>query len=461
MKFKLADKPPPPSGLAAGEKRRLAILIAGFVVVAGALLTTLYKAGTPGERAAPQPVLDETRVSEPLLAVPELDLARLEREIADSDPADHVVLESAAADLVLDAARRYTPRHYTELAAPELDAERSAALCADAPAARGKPFTARGRIVGLRPRAGAAHEDQFLGRLELEDGSAVHFLVLAVPEGANEIGGFVRVDGLFLKVYSTEDELAPGTWQPGPLLVGARAERSFPSFGTVTQLDLSLFDDLEDADLSAQPPRIVPETQAEPFWHVMAFARDLPPDALDWSQAPTLDQRLIDELLADPVPHRGMPVRIPISRLQDGRVRLAGENPARMTRTMQGWIGNNTWKSVIQFRTPVLRPDLRIADLVYGRGFFLHLFSYESSQRGLRVAPVFVLQSLEQHVPESSPALLQISLFVAGVALFLGILFVVLARRDKRQASAFHDELVRRRRQRRTRGKDGLGTAAR
>lgn len=459
MKFQLPSAPPS-GGLAAGEKRRMAFLVGGFVVVLGILLSTLQKT-RGGQREAPRPVVDESTVPEPLLAVPELDLARLESLVHDADPADHVVLESEAADLVLAAARRYTARHYAELAAPELAAEGIAALAAAPTAARGKPFTARGRIVGLRPRAGAVHEDQFLGRLELEDGSTVHFLVLSVPEHAAEVGGFVRVDGLFLKLYSTEDELSPGTWQSGPLLVGARAERSYPSLGKVTELDLGAFDEVVDADLGADPPRIVPDTPAEPFWYLMAYARDLPEGAIDWSRAPTLDQRLLDQLLENPSEFRALPVILPISRLQDGRVRVAGENPARMPRYMQGWIGNNTWKSAIQFRTPVLRPELVVTDLVHGRGFFLHDFSYESSERGLRVAPVFVLQTLEHLVPETSTALAGIAWFMAGLGAFLASLFVILARRDKRRSAEFEQELVRRRRARRERSKGDLGPAAR
>lgn len=468
MKLQLGPPPKdprPPAGMAPGDRRRLAFLIAGFVVTAGALISTLYQANKQGAAPARVPVADESATNEPALEVPELDRARLATLVRDAEPVQQVALEGEAADLVLDAARRYTPRHYAELAAPELDQATCERLRADPGAARGQAFTARGRIVALRPRTGAAHEPQFLGRLELEDGASVHFLVLSVPEGAAEIGGFVRVDGLFLKLYSSEDADEPGTWITGPLLVGARAERSYPSLGKVTQLDLSAFDDLEDADLAPDPgsePRLVPETPAEPLWQLMAFARDLPEGAIDWAKAPVLDQRLIDRLLEEPAGLRAMPVRIPISRLQDGRVCLAGENPARMTRIMQGWIGNTTWKSVIQFRTPDLHPEFLIGDLVYGRGFFLHDFSYQSSERGLRVAPVFVLQSIARHVPEPSKVLTRIPWAIAGLGLVLLTAFVVLTRRDRKRSGEFYGELVRRRRQRRARKDDkgNVGTAA-
>jgi hypothetical protein len=444
------------------EKRRLALMIAGFVVVSGVMVTTLFQARkSGGTRREVQPVPDESVVAEPRLAVPELDVARLAALVSDADPSDRVVLESEAADLVLAAARRYAPRHYAELAAPELDAELGARLCAHPSPERGKPFTARGRIAGLRARSGAAHEDQYLGRLELEDGSTAYFLVLELPAGALDLGGFVRVDGLFLKAYSSEDEVEPGTWTTGPLLVGARAERSYPSLGTVSELDPVALAEVEDADLAPEEgePRFVPETPAEPLWRLMAYARDLPEGSVDWSRAPLLDQRLIDRILEQPAEYRGQPVRIPISVLQDGRVRLAGENPARIERYTQGWIGNTTWRSVIQFRSPVLRPDLALRDLVHGRGFFLHNFSYESSERGLRVAPLFVLQALERHVPRPSRVLMRIPWVMAGIGLGLGVTFVVLARRDRRRSLAFEEELVRRRRERR-RSRGDVGTAS-
>jgi hypothetical protein len=461
MKFQF-EKPKPRDGAAAKEKRRLVFLAGAFVVVVGILFSTLREARKGGAAPARRPVVDEGAPAQSLLAVPELDVARVESLVADREAADRVVLESEAADVVLATARRYTPRHYSELAAPELTRERNAALGADPAAARGKPFTARGRIVGLRPRAGAAHEEQFLGCLELEDGSSAHFLVLDVPEDAAEIGGFVRVDGLFLKVFSTEDELDPAQWNEGPLLVGSAAVPSYPGLGTVTTLDQDLFSRLEDANLAPDPgqaPRLVPETPPEPFWQLMAFARDLPEGAIDWAAAPELDQRLLDQLLEKPAEFRAMPVRIPISRLQDGRVKLAGENPARLERYTLGWIGNVTWRSVIQFRTPVLRPELVIGDLVYGNGFFLHDFSYESSERGLRVAPVFVLHSFARHVPEESKVLTRIPWVMAGIGLFLGVLFVFLTRRDKQRSAEFQAEIVRRRRKRRARGGESVGTA--
>lgn len=450
------------AALAAREKKRLVVLLVGFVVVAIGLATTLSKAITGEGQAAPVLIADESVDTTPLLDVPALDLARLEALVADDSPAERVVLESEAADLLLDSARRYTPRHFEALETRELDRTLAAEIAAAPAAQRGKPFTARGHIVALRPRSGAAHEPQTLGRLELEDGTHVHFLALHLPEHAESIGGFVRLDGLFLKVYATEDELEAGTWNEGPLLVGARAERSYPSFGTVATLEPKRFDELEDANLTPDPGqeiRFIKETPPEPLWHLMAYARDGARE-LDWDAAPELNQRLLDQIQNDPAAFRLQPVRIPISRLQDGRVSVAGENPARMERYMQGWIGNNTWKGVIQFRSPVLHSDFVIGELVYGRGFFLHNFAYESSQAGLCVAPVFVLESIDRFVPETNTALVSLGWLVGGAGAVLVAVFLILARLDRRKAGEFEAELARRRRARSERAKGLTGSAA-
>lgn len=453
-----------PALLARGEQKRLVFLVVCLFLVGGALIASLFQARKGSQSVEPRPIEDETDVEAVPVSIPPLDTARLDTLVGDAQPADRVVLETEAADLLVDVARRYTPGHFDALETPELDARRISDLEADPTAARGKPFTARGKLVALRPRTGVVGARQWLGTLALPDDGHVHFLALEIPEDAADVGGTLRVDGLFLKRYLVEDEIEAGVWVDGPLLVAPRAIQSHPALGPVTRLDPSAFLDVEDADLSpddGDAPRLVMDTPFEALWQLMAFARDVPADAIDWDAAPVLDQRLLDQVVADPETWRAQPVRIPISRLQDGRVKLAGENPARMERYTQGWIGNTTWRNVIQFRTPVLRPDLRIGDLVVGRGFFLHDFAYESAEHGLRVAPLFVLADLDHYVPETSTTLQRIPWAIAGVGVVLTGLFVVLTRRDRKQSSQLHEDLVRRRRARRSRGPVDAGSATR
>ena len=267
----------------------------------------------------------------------------------------------------------------------------------------------------------------------------------------------MRVDGLFLKLFSDEDQELSGRWIEGPLLVGPRAIRSYPAFGRVDELNAAVLAGAQDAVLvppEGAEPRIVRDTPFEPLWHLMAFARDggAPESAaFDWAAAPELDQILLDELVEDGERWRGQPIRIPMSRIQDARVKRAGENPARIDEYTEGWIGNTTWKNVLHFKAPFADYDLRLRDYAYGRGFFLHNFAYESAGKGLRVAPVFVLSSITRHDAEPDPLWSAMAYVLVGLAIVLLIALGHLIARDKRKAMALQQEMARRRQARRAR----------
>jgi hypothetical protein len=183
----------------------------------------------------------------------------------------------------------------------------------------------------------------------------------------------------------------------------------------------------------------------------MAFARDLPPDAIDWDLAPVLTTELLDELNEDPQKWRFQPMRIPISRIQDVRVKRTGENPARIERYTQGWIGNPTWNNVIHFRSPAVNTELSLGDYAVARGFFLHNFAYDPKSFDLRSAPFFVLYSIDKFYPKENPWLVMLAYTVAGGSVLLTGLLIFILFRDKRKAKALHEELIRRRRARRAR----------
>jgi hypothetical protein len=432
-----------------------------------------------GRAAAAGSELPAASLPEESLYVPKIDHERLRTLVADQQPVDRVVLETAALELLLPEVRKLTARHYETLGEEELTAERCAALAADPATARGRAFFARGRVDSIRKRTReGSSEVEHIGRLRLEDDALAYFLVLDAPEEA----GFVRVDGLFLKNYSAESDLAPGTWLEGPLLVGSTALRSYPDLGKVETPLWDLYATIPDADLSpadGSQPRIVRECPFEPYWHLMAYARDLPPDSspwgtapeldertlkellgdptarppepgrVPWAQAPELDARLVAELLDHPAQWRAQPMRVTLCRVLGSQVSRVGENPARIERVTDGWLGHDTWKNVLHFQAPFALPGIRTGDLVEGRGFFLNVAAYESQGRGLRVAPVIVLSSLSEFTPPAQTSLLRLGLlvsgaFVASIALFAWLLF-----RDRRRAQEFEQELARRRRARR------------
>jgi hypothetical protein len=429
------------------EKRKILGLLIGLVFVA----YVISESGkTTNEYLDSQSDgLPQTELTfEETVLLPKIDAQRIDSLVREDRQIDRVVLESEPLDLLLNEARALTDRHFEAMQAAELNAESVARILETPSAHRAKPFFARGRVDALRTRRrGPEHPTEYIGRLLLDDGTPVYFIVLEVPEDAL----YLRVDGLFLKNYSDELYEEPGEWVDGPLLVGPRALSSFASFGTVEGYEWMALYDLRDAKLNVDLPQVVRETPFAPLWHAMAFARDLPPDAIDWDLAPVLTTELLDELNEDPQKWRFQPMRIPISRIQDVRVKRTGENPARIERYTQGWIGNPTWNNVIHFRSPAVNTELSLGDYAVARGFFLHNFAYDPKSFDLRSAPFFVLYSIDKFYPKENPWLVMLAYTVAGGSVLLTGLLIFILFRDKRKAKALHEELIRRRRARRAR----------
>ncbi len=435
-------------GLDKGDKRKLFFMALGLVMVIIALAYSSFRGDKYEQAELDEFPLEGIEMVEQV-DLPRLDGAAFDALVTDAAELDRVVLEGEAIDAILPTARTLTPRHYEAMGARELDAALIESIDANPSAHRLEPFTARGFIDSIRTRRrGDSNDVEHIGRLLLDDASIVYFLVLDAPESA----GYVRVDGLFMKVHSDEDDLKPGEWNEGPLLVGHKAVRSYRSLGEVTEPHWGLYRSVTDAQLippDGGDPRVVRETPFEPFWHMMAYARDQAPDAIDWDAAPELDDALMKQLLDDPETWRGQPIRIPISRVQDGRVVAAGENPARVERYTQGWLGNWNWPNVVRFRYPHAVSNIRLRDYVYGKGFFLHDFAYESKGRGLRVAPLIVLTDMTRFETTADPIFNRLGMIFGALVIGLGGLFTFLLVRDRRRSSALRAELSRRKRARR------------
>jgi len=435
-----------PAGFTRNDKRKLVLLGLGAVFVLVAFVALWSKSQAYEESAFDAPPVPSD-VQE-TVDVPRIDVERLERLVHDGDPESRVVLETDALDALLADARTLTDRHFEALGTVELDAQAVAGILADPSAHRGEPGTVRGWIDDVRTRRRGADEEH-LGRLVLEDGTPTYFVALRNPDDL-KLGSFARFDGLFLKVFSDESEDG-GAWLDGPLLVGPKLVRSYPALGEVTELTARAVAGVEDDVLFNEDG-----TQAqwqgiptEALWHLMAYVRDLPEGAVDWEGAPELDRAMLQKLRTNGSVYRAQPFRIPLSRLQAIQIKRNGENPARIDFDTEGWIGNTMWSHVIHFRSPFRMPDLRMKDYVTARGFFLKNFAYPSSKEGVQVAPLFVMHSVERHVPSIGSGVMLVAWGMVSFVVISTVLLVVLVRRDKKHAAAFHEELVRRRRARR------------
>jgi hypothetical protein len=192
----------------------------------------------------------------------------------------------------------------------------------------------------------------------------------------------------------------------------------------------------------------------DPFWQLLAYARDVPPEALDWQSVPELDVDRLNELFGDASPWRAEPFRIPPSEVLGIWHEAQTENPARIDRLGKGWASNARWAKggpfkLIQFVTPLDTTGLRRGDWFTGTGFFLKNLSYEPRDGGVAVAPYFVLHSIEPYVPPEAPSLAPLFAGIGIGMLALFVLIFVALMRDRRKANQLQEELRRRRRARR------------
>ncbi len=378
------------------------------------------------------------------IATPQIDGERLGALVTDQTDTDRVLLDREAIELALNQTRGLLDAHFAPLAGRALDDLAWRELEADPGGWRGALFRVRGQLEELK-REDAAAGELWRGRVTTGDGHAVFFALSQVPEGL-ALGDWIRFDALFLKAF--RDEVA-GSWTGGPLLAGRRALRSFAPLGTVTELTAQDLFDVIDADPDSGGKL---EDHTQELYRLMAYARDAPPGAVDWDAAPELDSDTLNAIFNDPAAWRGRPVRLPVLRLLGVTNIAPGENPARLERIADGWIGSQTWtvsNGLVHFRAPFTIDELQRNDLITGRAFFLMNEKYVPSKGDLAVASFFVLERIERHVPapDHFARNLMIALSALVVAL-IGVFWFALTR-DARRSKELRAELVRRRRERR------------
>jgi hypothetical protein len=429
---------------AAGMRNRLIFMALMLALVLAAMFTALYQSRKMSADEAAR--LPEARSPSEVIAVPPFDVAHLGTLVRDGTEAERVRADEEGLALLLEHARRLTPVHLRAMGIRTLAAEAAAELAADPGAHRAQPFRVRGWVERLfeRTRPGR-NEVEHHGTLRTADGLAAHFVVAELGDRASE-GSFLLVDGLFLKIARVEG--AEG-WIEAPLLVGPRAQRSYPATergGSAEDFPGEILATVIDDSLHeiAPPPE-------EAFWELMAWARALGPGAVDWAAAPELDGQVMGEILDDGRSWRGRAIRLPVVRNQGTWIEEVGENPARIERVTKGWIGSWEWQrgGVIHFVLPFAAPELERATTITGRGFFFRNHAYEARDGGLRSAPMFVMHSVDVFVPPESAVLAYTAWTVGSLLLVLVVIFAVLLRRDRRRSAELHAELVRRRRARR------------
>lgn len=408
---------------------------------------------------------DRSAPQEASVVVPVFDTREVLASVHDATPEERLILEAEALDTVFDYGRLFTRGHFESVGIRDLEPDVLVEIELDPAKHRVEAFRARGEILGLKQfRRSENRPIQNSGTLRLDDGSFAHFVVLEMPEGAG-VGDFVRVDGMFLKLYSTE---GPEQWWEGPLICGPKASPSYPLLDIAAPIDLHALEHVSDDSLDD-----VSGLPEDAEWALMARALrelELPDESdVDWEAAPELDSQIVGDVFTDGAAYRGQPFRLAVSRNLGGWTEDPGENPLRLDKITTGWVGNQLWKgevAVIHYIAPFDKPELDDrygeAKFLTGRGFFFKNMAYTRSSGDLGRVPVFVMSSVDVFFPAADVRTRYMLYGVAGgTAVLVAFLFFLLMR-DKKQSGALQAELVRRRQERRARlGEEGkLATGA-
>ena len=437
--------------LNSSEQKKLIAMSVLVALVAAIFLFAHLQDANRDDRELDQIAEIDDSVFQEQLVVPPFDESLLSGKVLDAREGDRVLLQRETLAPLLEYTSSFHAAHFLALGMKELDAAAQAALAADPEAHRAHPYLARGWLDDLDQRVGADGADEHHGRLRLEDGSFCHFVVHAIPDSLI-VDDFVRMDGLFLKLFRSEGDEA---WLEGPLLVGSQLVVSWSQPeeldpGAISFKLAQITDDTIGGGLSGLSGEVF-----DAQWLLMNKLVREGDAEVDWDNVPELNSEALVNIMTDGPVWRGAPLRIPISRNLDLWTSAPGENPARVHKVTMGWIGSWTWgnnkSAVLHYVMPADAEHLRDAKLITARGYFLKNFAYEMRDGNLRVAPYFVLSNIEEFVPPVDNTIKYIGFGLTGLTFAIITLIYMGLRRDKKRAAAFQEDMVRRRRARRER----------
>lgn len=440
-----------------GEARRMRWLAFAFVLAVATFFWFLRKENDRrNEEARRDAERREAEAPPTVVVTPEIDGAALGALVRDRTDAERVLIETEGLARALRDTALVNDTLFEPMGGRLLDQERAAELASRDDAlraeARGELYRAYGWIEALERRdAAGGLPSHWLGRMRLEDGGRAAFAVLKGPERVLLDGDFARVDGVFLEALRVE---GPDGWLDLPLLVGPRAVASYPRLQTPGELDPLAFAHVTDDSIAngISPPPF------EAYWELVAYVRALDPTTVDWESAPLLDRAGMSELALDGDAFRARPVRLPVCQVMDSYQLAQPENPLRVTRLTEGWLGSESWfqsvQGLVKFVSPRLDLGLQRRDEVTARAFFFKLQAYETAEKGIGVAPLVVLVDTQPWAKPDDSAWRTVLMSFGGLIVLLTGLLVVMLRRDQGKSARLQAELLARRRARReaTRG---------
>ena len=426
------------------EKKRFVGMAVASVVVIGALAYTALRV-TPGESTANVP---DTPQVELALVVPEIDGERLGALVEDAAESDRVKLERPALEAAISAARGIRDNVFDDMGGVPLDTAIVGEMGAAPDEHRGRLVRAWGRIESYEELHSAdGSELRHLMLLGAEDAGRVWFVTPDIGDAVPSVDEFVRLDGFFLKNHRRDT--AEG-WVDAPLLVAPRAHGSWPRLEPVRDVASIQLGFVRD-----DGPEGMYGILSEEYWELVSYVDNLAPDAVDWAEAPVLDNKLLARIYDDGTPYRGRAIRLPVCKILGIGAMAQSENPLRRRKLVEGWLGHGGWTGqapVVRFVGPRLgEDDWNEGDEIYARGFFFKNHGYTPRDGGLGLAPFFVLESVELFVPPDNVGMRQLLYLTAGLAIGLAVLIFFLLKRDRARSEALQEDLRRRRKARRAR----------
>jgi hypothetical protein len=428
-------------------KTRLVLMSVAALAIGGTMLYLLTRMQTPVEE--PGEAVGEQ--SEEVYALPEV-LPGTFDDVRDEAPEDRRYVEDAQLEVVRTVVRTTTALAIAASGARALDATAAAEIAAAPAAARGAWYTVRGELLEFarKPSALDASREELVGSLRTAEGTTVFFRAQRTDDEGLAPGDWARVDGMFFKLLN--DELPGPTGQvavDGPLLVAPEVLQSFPDFGTVSTVEREHWEAVRDDTLS----RTVGPHDAM-RWRLLAFMRDLPTEGASKVAGLTaggpLNERVLVDMLNSGTAFRGQYFALPPCRVQALTVRTAGENPARLEKYTEVWLGNAMWQKqpVVRVLLPGSMEHLAPGTIVSAEVVYFMNVAYDTV-RDRKLAPMFVARTLDLFEPPEDTAIRAMIYGFAGLLGVLAIVLAVLVKRDERRSKELAEQLVKRRRERR------------
>ena len=429
-------------------KARLILMSVATLAIGGTMIYLLMS--VPGADDTQQEQVDEN--VEEVYALPEI-LPGTFDDVSDADASERRYVEDAQLEVVRTVVRSTTALAIAATGARALDAATAAEIAAAPAAARGSWFTVRGEVleIALKATSELSDRDEYVGALRTSEGVTVFFRALRTDDTGLERGDWARVDGMFFKLLADEVPGPDGeVVAEGPLLVGPEVLLSFPDYGTVATLEQEHWDSVRDDTLSrtAGP-------QDALRWRLLAWMRDLPEGGVRASESVREGGILREQALVDmkstPADFRGQVFTLTASRVQGVTVRTAGENPARMEKFTELWLGNSLWQKqpLIRVLLPGAGEMFPPGTLVEGELVYFMNVAYDTAGGSRMLAPMFVASRLQVFEPPRDTAIRALVYIFTGALAVMVAVMAVLLRRDQRSSRALAAKLVERRRARR------------